>query len=204
MGKGGRKDWGGRKAGGPPVGEGFIWHTSELLTSSAWRTRSIHCARLLEFLEIEHLAHGGNANGSLLAPYNQLEKFGIGRRFISGAIKEAEEKGLVTVQRGALKGRQMTEVTRFCLTYLWTKTQSSGFWDWQLPTDSWKTYGRNIGAPLATIGAPLEALSVDYSELASVHHRVLPPSQPFVIATPDEVHESEHPSISWVRSSKGH
>ena len=64
MGKG--RTWKGRKVGAAPEGEGFIWHTRELLMSAAWRSRSISCVRLLEFLEIEHLAHGGFENGSLL------------------------------------------------------------------------------------------------------------------------------------------
>src|SRR5438477_11588565 len=97
MGKG--RSWRGRKAGAPPEGEGFIWHTRELLMSPAWRTRGISCVRLLEFLEIEHLAHGGVANGSLVAPTDQLERFGISRRLIHPAIAEAEEKGLVVVKR---------------------------------------------------------------------------------------------------------
>lgn len=139
-------------AGGPPVGEPFICKTLELISSDAWHFLSIHCGRLLNFLEIEHLKHGGAENGSLVAPYSQLEVFGIGRRFISKAIAEAEFRKLVEVKRGGLKGRAMTDLNRFRLTYCWTKFQVDGYWDWQLPTDDWKTYKEPnrqiISAPL--------------------------------------------------------
>ena len=62
--------------------------------------------------EIEHLRHGGADNGSLLATYNQLEAFGIGRRFIFGAIREAEQRGLVVVERGGRKGVVLNELKR--------------------------------------------------------------------------------------------
>jgi len=49
---------------------------------------------------IEHMRHGGKANGKLLAPRRQLEQFGIGSHFISSAIEECEHIGLVNVRRG--------------------------------------------------------------------------------------------------------
>jgi hypothetical protein len=52
---------------------------------------------------IEHMGHGGMKNGQLLAPRRQLEAFGIGARYISGAIEEAFGAGLVDVKRGTGK-----------------------------------------------------------------------------------------------------
>ena len=49
-----------------------------LLTSLAWRSLSLNARRFVEFLMIEHMRHGGKANGKLLAPRRQLEQFGIG------------------------------------------------------------------------------------------------------------------------------
>ena len=102
----------GRRSGHPPEGENWIWHTLASLDSPAWRSRSIHCRRLIDFLEIEHLRHGGADNGSLLATYNQLEAFGIGRRFIFGAIREAEQRGPVVVECGGRKGVVLNELKR--------------------------------------------------------------------------------------------
>jgi hypothetical protein len=54
---------------GPPSGEPWVYHSLTLLLSLSRRGRSMALNRLIEFLEIE--------NGSLLAPYNALVKFGI-------------------------------------------------------------------------------------------------------------------------------
>lgn len=130
----------GRATNSPPDGISWLWHTIELLSSPAWRGQSINCRRLIEFIELEHLKHGGNENGSLLAPYNQLAKFGIGRRLIHESIREAEQRGLVKVERGGRRGIVLTDVNRFTLTYYWTKTRKGGLWDWQPPTDNWKSF----------------------------------------------------------------
>src|SRR5262249_6218111 len=61
----------------------------------------------------ENMNHGGKHNGYLLAPREQLEKFGISRRFITGAIEQARASGLVAVERGT--GRR---ASRFTLTWL--------------------------------------------------------------------------------------
>lgn len=192
MGKG-RKIWGGRVAGGPPIGEPFLWKTLELISSDAWRFRSMHCARLLDFLEVEHLRHGGVENGSLVAPYSQLETH-IGRRFINKAIAEAEARKLIEVKRGGLKGRAMTDLNRFRLTYCWTKIQVNGLWDWNLPTDDWKTYEE---PKPGVISAPSAPSTVHHRTLASVHHRTLPPGQAVEIAEAAAVHLCTLPSISW-------
>ncbi len=160
MGKG--RTWKGRKVGAPPEGEGFTWHTRELLMSTAWRSRSINCVRLLEFLEIEHLAHGGFENGRLLAPFDQLQQFGITRRLIPDTIREAEYLGLVVVRRGKTRGLMRPKASRYRLTYLWTRTEIDGVKDWQEPSDEWKRYrvvsrpanGAKIGSRSDTVVGP--------------------------------------------------
>ena len=111
----------------------------EILASVA--NASVNCMRLIDFLEIEHLQHGGKENGSLLAPYSQLVYFGITRRLIAGAIREAERSGLLRVERGGKKGTTMTESNRYRLTYQWSTTRIDGLWNWQPPTDEWKQFG---------------------------------------------------------------
>lgn len=94
-----------RKLLGPPVGAAWVWLPAELLASDAWRGASIHCRRLLDFLWIENCNHAGRENGRLQATYNQLERFGLQRRRIKGAIEEAARRGLVEVTRkGGLYG----------------------------------------------------------------------------------------------------
>ena len=149
----------GRKCapGGP-----FVQLTLELLRSPAWRTRGINCVRLIEFLMIEHMEHGGAENGNLAAPYSQLEDAGIGRRFIAKAIREAEERGLVQTKRGGKKGRQVTEMSRYRLTFLSTKERTEDKWNTEVaPTNEWIRYNgsRKIGAPSCTKSVHLRAVA---------------------------------------------
>jgi hypothetical protein len=87
----------------PPQGESWVWLTLKVMKSEAWRSLSIHAHRFLDFLMIEHMEHGGAQNGYLLAPRRQLEQYGIGAQYVSGAIEEAERLGFVDVKRGVGK-----------------------------------------------------------------------------------------------------
>jgi hypothetical protein len=83
-----------------PKGKIFIKLPLELLTSRAWQALGINARRFIDFIMIEHMRHGGRENGLLLAPRRQLEEFGIGQHFVSGAIEEAESLGFVDCKRG--------------------------------------------------------------------------------------------------------
>lgn len=161
------------KVSKPPSGEPFVWLPLELLCSEAWRSMSIHCHRLIWFLCIEQLHHAGKENGQLAAPYNQLVKHGIGRRFISEAIKEAEARGLIEVHRGGKRNQLSDHMSRYELTWLAAKrTPSNQYPYWVEPENKWKTVGpahiakykaekklrkkQTSGAPMVNlIGAPV-------------------------------------------------
>jgi hypothetical protein len=81
-------------------GDQFAKLPRDLLESTVWRSLSIHARRLVDFLLIEHMRHGGRENGSLLAPWEQLIAFGIHAHFVSTAIEETERIGLVDCKRG--------------------------------------------------------------------------------------------------------
>ena len=84
--------------------------------------------------------HGGQENGKLVAPYRQLETFGIGARHIAPAIREAEQLGLVQVRRGARKGVAMVETSFYRLTYLPT-VEREGIYSVPVPpTDEWRAF----------------------------------------------------------------
>jgi len=87
----------------PPVGEPYVWLTRDLLASDAWRSLGINARRFVEFLMIEHMNKGGQHNGKLKAPDRQLREFGIDARYVAGAIREAEERGLVDCLRGGMR-----------------------------------------------------------------------------------------------------
>lgn len=194
----------GRRTNHPPEGETWVWHTMGLLASPAWRGQSINCRRLIDFLELEHLSHGGNENGSLVAPYSQLVQAGISRRLIKGVIAEAEARGLISCEKGARRGLAMSDLSRYRLTYFWTKQRVNGLWDWLLPTDNWKIWEddsainkqRKTQTP-GQIGSTSGTATVPRQVPSSVPLQALPPAQVIVTNRTTLVPEVVPPSISW-------
>ena len=86
-------------SGKRPV-KGEPWVKTPLHVAKARLRLSINAQRFLDFLMIEHMGHGGQRNGYLMAPRRQLQHAGIGARHVSSAIEEAEQSGLVVCQRG--------------------------------------------------------------------------------------------------------
>jgi hypothetical protein len=122
---------------GPPRGEPWCWNTAERLASKAWQGRSRNCIRLIDRLELEHMAHAGKENGRLPVSYEQFVEFGIGRRFISPAIEEAVDRGFIEVTFHGLKLKDAPN--RYRLTYYATsKKNDFGAYEWSAPTDEWK------------------------------------------------------------------
>ena len=144
----------------------FVQLTRELIRSDAWRTRGINCIRFIDFLMIENMSHGSfTENGKLAAPYSQLEDFGIGLRHIAKAVREAEERGLVRTVRGGKKGRQVTEMSRYRLTFLKTIEQTGGQngdkWNTVVPpTDEWKRYKDTGKITAPSCSSPLHLRAV--------------------------------------------
>lgn len=93
--------------------EPFVMLPRNLVRSQSWRSIGVNARRLIDFLLNEHMAHGGQENGRLLAPRRQLEAWGIGARHVSSAIAEAEQRGLIDVERGV--GRRPSA---YALTWL--------------------------------------------------------------------------------------
>jgi hypothetical protein len=93
------------KRGSPPglreEDKPFIMHSLLLKCSEAWRGRGIALVRLIEFLECEHLRHGGLENGHLIAPYSQLRKIISRNKDIAAAIEDGIKRGLIRRTSGA-------------------------------------------------------------------------------------------------------
>ncbi len=96
----------------------FVQLSYELLNSPAWRCMSLPCRKLLEFLMLEHMTHGGAQNSELFATYDQLEKFGIARSHINKTLREAEILGLVVIDRRGRQARNRNYITYYKLTFL--------------------------------------------------------------------------------------
>jgi hypothetical protein len=126
------------------VEPGIAWvpHSAELLKSTAWRSRSLHCARLLDRLELEHMAHAGTMNGYLIVTYDQLVAFGIGRRFIRAAIDDAVKRGLVIVEHhGGYRGGSRRDPSLYRLSYLRFRVEPAvGRPYFASPTNEWRRY----------------------------------------------------------------
>lgn len=116
----------------------FIIHKRELLDSWNWRTMSINCFRLINYLELCYLSSGGEENGNLIATYNQLEKYGIRRHAIKGAIKEAKKRGLIKYKTSENVGKYGKYTFQFCLTYLPQVEQDRHRKIYLMPTNEWK------------------------------------------------------------------
>jgi len=102
-----------------------------MLERNAWRSLTGKSRRFLDVLMIEHMRHGGKANGKLLAPRRQLEALGMSAHSISGAINEAVALGFVDVKRGT--GRR---ASTYALTWLQLHDGTKATNRWQTPVGS--------------------------------------------------------------------
>src|SRR5579872_5684488 len=126
---------------GAPEGVPWCWLSRDLLKAQVWIRRSIHCVRLIDFLLLENMTHAGRENGNLAAPWDQLVRHGISRRYIAAAIKEAEAFRLIEVRRGAKKAHNKAAMSRYRLTFLASigETDEEGKpLYWVKPTDEWR------------------------------------------------------------------
>jgi hypothetical protein len=131
-----------RKAAKAALGNhGFVPHTRELLESEALRTLSIHPLRILFFLELQHLHHRGKENGFLVATYDQLVAYGIGRRFIQPALNELVSHGLVEItHHGGVRKDGERDPSRYRLTYLSWKLLGPTGPQYLYLTNDWISY----------------------------------------------------------------
>jgi hypothetical protein len=125
----------GRLLNQPPANQPWVWQSRALRQSDAWRSAGINARRFVDFLLIEHMKQGGRANGLLKATQRQLIAFGIGARYVTKAIREAEKLGLVDGYHG---GRRVA--TKYALTWL------PGTMGQRQRTD-----GRPIATPLSSL-----------------------------------------------------
>jgi hypothetical protein len=117
----------------------FVKLPRKLLESAAWRALGINARRFIDFLMLEHMRHGGKENGALLAPRQQLKLFGIGARYISAAIEEAEDLGFVDCRRGV--GRRPSV---YALTWLQMGDDST-------PSNRWRAVVISQGKSLQMV-----------------------------------------------------
>src|SRR5690349_11865422 len=102
----------------------FAPFPQDLMESSAWQEALLHpyIMSLVNFLVREHLRHGGRENGSLVAPYSQLQSYGdrggrIRTPEILPTINRTKALGLIRV----MPGGHRKGPSRYALTWLPTQ-----------------------------------------------------------------------------------
>lgn len=109
----------------------FVPHRADLIGSYAWRAASRAARGILDRLELEHMAHGGQENGKLICTYDDFAEFGIRRPSISIALSELCDLGLIEiVERGRGGNAAYRRPSKYRLTYLPANSAK--------PTDEWR------------------------------------------------------------------
>lgn len=122
---------------GPPKGQIWVWHTIDMRTTEKWRLMPQTARRLLDRIEVEHMAHKGLENGRLGIAYSQFEEWGISRRSIPTAIDYAVDAGFLEVTKRGLRLKETTNEYR--LTYFATRERTpKGAYEYSAPTNEWK------------------------------------------------------------------
>lgn len=119
-----------KRAFGPPGDKPWIWATTEMLASPAWKALGLNHRRILDFLAIEHSNHAGRQNGKLIATYQQLFEFGVTRRLISSSLEELEWLGFTRSVRGG-RWAGSNQPTKFTLTFY-------ANWEGRPATNEWQ------------------------------------------------------------------
>lgn len=113
--------------------------------------------------------HAGRENGALMATYNQLHEWGIGRRHIRAAIAEAEFLGLVQTERGGYFGGK-TECSQYRLTFYADRNGNPATNEWKGKTAEAIKVWRD---DQASVRRSKNRTSVHHRALDQVHLRAL-------------------------------
>ena len=107
----------------------FIAHTRDLLASPVWGVLTLADRRVLDRLELEHMAHAGTENGNLKCTYTDFENHGIRRASIAPALRRLETLGLVeTIERGRIARGEFRFPAIYRLTYVGGNIPATDDW----------------------------------------------------------------------------
>lgn len=108
----------------------FVPRTKTMLSSPAWRMLNLADRRVLNRLEIEHMAHAGTENGKLKCTYNDFEKYGVRRKSIAGSIARLEALGFIEVmQRGRKAAGGYHYPSQYRLTHVQGNIPATNEWE---------------------------------------------------------------------------
>lgn len=107
----------------------FIQHSNELLASPAWGVLNLTDRRLLDRLEIEHMAHAGTENGNLICTYSDFQKTGVRRASISGGLRRLQALGFIEiVEPGRLIAGEFRHPSIYRITYVTGNVPATNEW----------------------------------------------------------------------------
>ncbi|KAK3673072.1 hypothetical protein LTR37_021571 [Vermiconidia calcicola] len=98
--------------------EAFVCEPMSLLQSPGYRALNFPALRILAFLKLEHLRHGGAENGLLQAPYRQLELLGISSRNVHPALRMLEVMGFIRLTSDGTRLGGRPNAATYALTWL--------------------------------------------------------------------------------------
>lgn len=114
--------------------ESFIAHSKAMRESPAWRAIPDTAKRVLERLELEHMRHGGTANGSLKVTYNQFAAAGVRRQSVGLALRQLTALGFIEVMIEGYRSANGFHVpSEYRLTHVYNADHRSQ----GLPTNEW-------------------------------------------------------------------
>lgn len=112
--------------------EGFIGLTQSLLESPSFRSLNLPALKILTALQLEHLQHGGMANGELLAPHRQLQSvWNISPKNIKPALELLVALGLIRCTSGGQRLGGRPNAATYALTWLPTSDGSMPTMEYQ-------------------------------------------------------------------------
>ncbi len=114
-----------------PQDEPWIFIPHAVLESAAYRSLSINARRVLDRLIIENSNHKRLLYGGLRVSARQLQKWGVTKDCLTSAIRELEEKGLITKSQGDRVG-DLRPPYHYRLTFYGTLEGP--------PTNEWKKW----------------------------------------------------------------
>jgi hypothetical protein len=120
----------------------FVYRLIEMLRSPAYRVLSRAAHQVLARFEIELAAHGGKDNGNLIVTFAQFTEYGLHRKAIAPAVREATNLGFVEVtEQGRGGNAEWRRPSKYRLTYLPTEDAP--------PTHEWRRITNDDAAIIA-------------------------------------------------------
>lgn len=108
----------------------YVPHRLDMLQSPAWRSLSGAAKAVLDRIEIERMKHASQKNGELIVTYNNFADYGVRRRSIADAIRQAVAHGFLDITRRGRRSAAGANPAHYRLTYLPTADAD--------PTDEWR------------------------------------------------------------------